>query len=153
MISFLVPVYNRDVRSLVNEIFDQCRKLNIEFEILVYDDHSKQKYKEKNKELAFKTGVAYLELSKNLGRSKIRNWLVKNSRYNNIVFLDCDQYIRLEDHDIDPQTYKADIQVSSNGSVLNNDLIRFEAGDNILLEPGFEVQLGATFIAEIIGCP
>ncbi len=94
MISFLVPVYNRDVRSLVNEIFDQCRKLNIEFEILVYDDHSKQKYKEKNKELAFKTGVAYLELSKNLGRSKIRNWLAKNSRYNNIVFLDCDQYIR-----------------------------------------------------------
>lgn len=94
MISFLVPVFNRDVRTLVNEIFDQCRKLNIEFEILVYDDQSKEKYKEKNRELSSKPGVAYLELSKNLGRAKIRNWLAKNSRYQNVVFLDCDQYIR-----------------------------------------------------------
>ncbi len=89
-----MPVFNRDVRTLVNELFDQCRKLNIEFEILVYDDQSKDKYKDKNRELASKPGIAYLELSNNLGRSKIRNWLAKNSRYENIVFLDCDQYIR-----------------------------------------------------------
>ena len=82
------------MRTLVNEIFDQCRKLNIEFEILVYDDLSKDKYKEKNRELSSKPGVAYLELSRNLGRAKIRNWLAKNSRYEHIVFLDCDQYIR-----------------------------------------------------------
>lgn len=94
MISFLVPVFNRDVRTLVNKLFDQCRKLNIEFEILVYDDQSKEKYKEKNRELASKPGIAYLELSMNLGRSKIRNWLAKNSRYDHIVFLDCDQYIQ-----------------------------------------------------------
>ena len=70
-----------------------------------------------------------------------------------ISSIDCDQYIRLENHDIDEQNYHADIQISSNGRVLSNDNISFEAGDNILLEPGFEVQLGATFIAEIVGCP
>ena len=94
MISLLVPVYNRDVRTLVNELFDQCRKLNIEFEILVYDDLSKDKYREKNRELASKPGIAYLELSRNLGRSKIRNWLAKNSRFEHVLFMDCDQYIR-----------------------------------------------------------
>jgi len=94
LISFLIPVYNRDVRTLVNELWEQCRKADVEFEILVYDDFSTEKYKIKNRELSSKTGVAYLEMSKNYGRSGIRNWLAKNSRYKAIVFLDCDQYIR-----------------------------------------------------------
>lgn len=94
MISFLIPVFNRDVRTLVNELWNQCRKCDIEFEILVYDDFSKEKFKLKNRELTEKTGVAYLELSKNMGRSGIRNWLAKNARYDSVVFLDCDQYIR-----------------------------------------------------------
>ncbi len=94
MISFLIPVYNRDVNTLVNELFDQCKKLNIEFEILVYDDYSLQKYRDKNAVLASKSGVGYIELSKNMGRSKIRNWLAKNARFDTIVFLDCDQFIR-----------------------------------------------------------
>ena len=93
MISILIPIYNQDVRKLVDKLFNQCVKLDIEFEILCYDDLSRDKIKEKNKEIGGKVGVSYMELSKNLGRSKIRNWLGKNARYELLLFMDCDSVV------------------------------------------------------------
>lgn len=93
MLSILVPVYNYDVRKMVQKLYKQCKKLDVGFEILVYDDLSKQKYKDKNNELGAMFGVNYLELSENLGRSRIRNWLVKSARYDYVLFLDCDSKI------------------------------------------------------------
>lgn len=90
MLSILIPVYNVDVTKLVKSLFKQCSSQKIRFEILVFDDCSEEKYKAKNKELGSLFGVNYLELKENLGRSKIRNWLVKSAIYERVLFLDSD---------------------------------------------------------------
>ena len=90
MLSILIPVYNTNVTKLVNSLYKQCSSQKMAFEILVFDDCSEAKYKEKNKSLASLFGVNYLELKENLGRAKIRNWLVKSARYEHVLFLDSD---------------------------------------------------------------
>lgn len=90
MLSILIPVYNIDCSKLVHSLQQQCRKAGISFEILVYDDCSKAKYKEKNKGLAQLFGVSYVEMKENLGRAKIRNKLAKYSNHRNLLFIDAD---------------------------------------------------------------
>ncbi|MBK9253867.1 MAG: glycosyltransferase family 2 protein [Saprospiraceae bacterium] len=97
MLSILIPIYNQDIRPLVFTLAKQCNKLNINYQILCFDDCSDQKYKDKNKELAFIVGINYTELPENLGRSKIRNWLGKASQYDYLLFLDGDSKVRNKD--------------------------------------------------------
>lgn len=93
MISILIPIYNYDVSKLAKKLKEQCVRLNIEFEILCFDDCSTDKYKKLNRVLDHEFGISYLEMSENLGRSKIRNRLAKMARYENLIFLDCDSKI------------------------------------------------------------
>lgn len=93
MLSILIPVYNCNVTKLVKELHDQCSKAHIGFEILVFDDASQIKYKEKNREIANLFCVNYVELTSNLGRSKIRNRLAKTAIYDKLLFLDSDSSI------------------------------------------------------------
>lgn len=93
MLSILIPVYNFKVEKLVRALMKQCNRLSIAYEILVFDDGSKAKIKYENSILSDYFGVNYTELSKNLGRAKIRNWLAKSAYYENLLFLDCDSKI------------------------------------------------------------
>ena len=61
MLSILIPIYNRDVTKLVEELLDQCGKANIPFEILCFDDGSTEKWKKKNKVINARFGVNYVE--------------------------------------------------------------------------------------------
>ena len=97
MLSIVIPIFNQDVRSLVYTLVKQCNKLDINFQVLCFDDGSDQKYRELNKELAFKINVNYTEMPENLGRSKIRNWLGKAAYYEYILFLDGDSTIKSKD--------------------------------------------------------
>lgn len=94
MLSVLIPIYNQDVRKLVYTLAKQCYKANINFQILCFDDGSHEKFKSKNKELAFKMNINYTELPENLGRSKIRNWLGKAAYFEYLLFLDGDSSVR-----------------------------------------------------------
>jgi hypothetical protein len=67
--------------------------------------------------------------------------------------IDCVDIITLDNHDLDPLIYKAAKEIHSNGKVLNNTNVDFKAAEFILMESGFEVKQGASFFAEIIGCP
>jgi hypothetical protein len=58
---------------------------------------SEQKYKDMNKELAFRINVNYTEMTENLGRSKIRNWLGKAAFFDYILFLDGDSTVKNKD--------------------------------------------------------
>lgn len=93
MLSILIPIYNQKVTKLVTDLHAQCNKAKIRFEIILFDDYSRDTYKEDNRKLAGLFNVSYLELSENYGRSKIRNMLAKNARYDKVLFLDCDSKV------------------------------------------------------------
>ena len=90
MLSILIPIYNQYVLDLAQELSEQCLRQNIDFEILFFDDFSEQTFKLKNKYLENVEGVFYKELKNNVGRSKIRNLLAKQAKFDNLLFLDCD---------------------------------------------------------------
>lgn len=96
MISILIPIYNCDVTKLAKTLNEQCKAININYEIVCFDDFSKKKYKDLNRALDHEFGISYLELSENHGRSKIRNKLAKNARYEKLILLDCDSEISNE---------------------------------------------------------
>lgn len=90
MLSVCIPVFNFDVQTLVRSIIEQARAENIEFEVLVYDDGSEETYKIKNRSIAGFEHVVYRELEINLGRSKIRNLLAQHTKFEYLLFMDCD---------------------------------------------------------------
>lgn len=53
---------------------------------------------------------------------------------------------------INSGTYNASVQIISNGQVNNPENVTFQAGNCIDLNTPFEVQIGATFLAEIVPC-
>ena len=93
MLSILIPVFNNKVVKLVKELHDQCVRAKIKFEILVFDDGSREKIKQENKALNGIFGVNYLELSENIGRSRIRNKLAKTAGFPYLLYLDADSKI------------------------------------------------------------
>lgn len=88
MLSVLIPTYNYDITPLVQEIHKQCKTLNLEFEILAYDDHSKPNFIAKNRTLEKFDCFTYKILPKNIGRSAIRNQLGKEAKYDQLLFID-----------------------------------------------------------------
>lgn len=72
---------------------EQCQKCGINYQILVFDDASKDRYKKINRRAETVFGVSYIEFRENMGRSKIRNKLGFNAMYDHLLFLDCDSKI------------------------------------------------------------
>ena len=79
MLSILIPTYNYNVEALVSELHAQTTACDIEFEILCYDDGSTNlELIEENKSIELLTHTTYKVLDVNIGRSAIRNLLVKD---------------------------------------------------------------------------
>lgn len=89
-LSILIPIYNNDVRPLVQRLHEQAQALTIAYEIYLLDDASSPDYQLINKELALLPNVRYESLSANVGRARIRNLLAKGARYDFLQFMDCD---------------------------------------------------------------
>ncbi len=93
MISILIPIYNFDVTNLVNEIYNQAYHEKIDFEIILIDDASEDKFRKLNRKLSELKNVNYSEESSNTGRSKIRNKLAMLAKFQYMLFIDCDSQI------------------------------------------------------------
>lgn len=93
MLSVNIPVFNIDVKPLVKQLVLQAEKLEIEFEIRVYDDGSIEEIKLNNRGIERFPGVIYKELSENLGRSAIRNLMGSDSRFEYLLFIDADSLL------------------------------------------------------------
>lgn len=93
MLSINVPVYNIDARPLVLKLAELTQKLPCKAEIRVYDDGSEDVIKQLNRELKNKSGVIYVELSENMGRSAIRNKMAEDSHFEYLLFIDADSKI------------------------------------------------------------
>lgn len=90
MLSICIPVFDYDVQQLVGALHRQAMLLEIEFEILVYDDASGAYFQSLNRGCEKWDRVQYRVLEKNLGRSRIRNLMADHAQYDHILFLDCD---------------------------------------------------------------
>jgi glycosyltransferase involved in cell wall biosynthesis len=93
MLSILIPIYNFDIRPFVGELHRQATILKIDFEIILADDCSAVEFQNLNKTLSDLSAVQYIQLNQNIGRSKIRNFLVSKSRFEKLLFADCDSEI------------------------------------------------------------
>ena len=93
MLSVCIPIFNQDVRKLVIELVNQCQRAGIRYQILCFDDASKEKYRKVNRRLSTVYGVSYLEFPENLGRAKMRNKLGFHGMYDHLLFLDCDSLV------------------------------------------------------------
>ncbi len=91
MISICIPIYNYDISRLLEALNLQVEKLTISCEIILIDDCSSEYYKRFNEAVITKEN--YIELSKNVGRSKIRNLFLVHAKYEYLLFLDCDSLI------------------------------------------------------------
>jgi glycosyltransferase involved in cell wall biosynthesis len=92
MLSICIPIYNFDVRPLVNELHRQCVQSGTPFEILLLDDASAV-HKEDNRSLGQLPGVTYEELPENFGRARIRNTLAQKAGGEYLLFIDCDSAV------------------------------------------------------------
>ena len=93
MISILIPTYNYNVFPLVENLYNQCEKANINYEIIVLDDSSNDKeIVRENSEINSLKNCFFQVLPENIGRSKIRNLLAEKAKYNWLLFLDADTF-------------------------------------------------------------
>ena len=97
MLSILIPTYNTKIVDLVDDLYSQCKNLNLDFEILCYDDDSSNNYKEFNRKITQYKRVVYKEMDKNHGRAKLRNLLAYEAGYKKLLFLDADSGIIRDD--------------------------------------------------------
>jgi glycosyltransferase involved in cell wall biosynthesis len=86
MLTVCIPVYNADVRSLINQLARQSEGLPFPVELLLIDDNSKEEFKALNREIS---GLARTEyLSENIGRAAIRNRFPSLTKSPWLLFLD-----------------------------------------------------------------
>jgi len=88
MLSICIPVYNFNVSIFVEELNEQSIGLKVPCEIILIDDCSSSEYKKINESTC--TKHRYIELDKNIGRSRIRNLFLNYAQYEHLLFIDCD---------------------------------------------------------------
>lgn len=88
-LSICIPVYNFNVCELVFDLRKEIDSQDIDAEIILIDDASKEDFKQINREI--QTSVhQFIFLEKNIGRSRIRNLFLQYAAGEYLLFLDCD---------------------------------------------------------------
>ena len=90
MISICIPIYNFNVLSLVETLILQGKEINQPFEIICIDDHSSDFFRKINAPIEAMDNIHFISLEKNIGRSKIRNMFIDISKFDKLLFIDCD---------------------------------------------------------------
>lgn len=118
MLSILIPTYNYVCAHLVCELHKQCEEVqallgrNFAYEIIVADDCSTDSRTiEKNGVIDFLTNCRYETLDENIGRARIRNWLINHACYEWCLLIDSDAEILHDNFILEYLSYieKADI--------------------------------------------
>ncbi len=98
MLSILIPAYNHDLTDLVKDLWNQASESGIPYEILVVDDNSSTGLRSRLQALTAMSHVRYLQLEENIGRSRIRNMLAGEARFENLLYIDADARITTGDY-------------------------------------------------------
>jgi len=94
MISVLIPCYNYDVTGLVKKLHKQLNIKADKFEIICVEDGSINVFS--NSQIEKLSHTKYIHRKKNIGRSKIRNFLAREAKFKWLLFIDCDSLIENE---------------------------------------------------------
>ncbi len=92
MLSVCIPIFNFNVKPLVDSLLAGQQGLAFPYEIVLIDDGSAENYRAENGRLQNEK-VRYVQLPENIGRSGTRNEFLKHVRFNYLLFLDCDSVI------------------------------------------------------------
>ena len=94
-LSILVPVYNWDCTQLIKDLHFQGLVLGIPYEIIVADDCSTDSELSRKNRIVAESheNCRYFALEHNIGRAAIRNFMADQSRFEKLLFLDCDSKI------------------------------------------------------------
>ncbi len=95
MLSICIPIYNFNVTSLIDKLSQQIKKADVLCEIILIDDCSAEEFKKINENVCRKE--IYIQLDKNISRSKVRNLFLKYAKYDYLLFFDCDTFIISDD--------------------------------------------------------
>ena len=98
-LSILIPTYNDECVTLVDDLRQQAEQSGIVFEILVGDDGSTDaEVIEKNRKICKWPHCHYLIQIQNIGRAAIRNFLAKEAHHDWLLFIDSDMTIARVDY-------------------------------------------------------
>ena len=89
MLSILIPTYNFNITQLVSDLHQQALNSYTDFEFIVMEDGSNL-FVEGNSSIKELVNCKHIILSKNIGRSAIRNKLADEAKYEHLLFIDCD---------------------------------------------------------------
>ena len=93
MLSILIPTYDYSALTLVKELYCQCEAAAIVFEIIVLDDASTNiEILNENRKINQISNCIFEQNDTNLGRARNRNKLAKKSKYDWLLFMDCDTF-------------------------------------------------------------
>lgn len=98
MLSILIPTYNYDCSLLVTQLHAQCIDADIEFEIVVGNDGSTSSLDKLRSLQGSLKNFRFLDFKENRGRSAIRNILIKESKYDRLLFIDSDMIVCKDDY-------------------------------------------------------
>jgi hypothetical protein len=93
MISVLIPVHNYLIQHLVNGLYKQLQLLQIDWELLISDDASEEKFKKQNIEFISSLSsenIKFFSQKNNIGNAANRNFLGTNASHKWLLFLDAD---------------------------------------------------------------
>lgn len=103
MLSILIPTYNYACAHLVCELQKQCEEAQaslqgFDYEIIVADDGSTDYASvEKNAAIEYLPNCRYEIRDENVGRARIRNWLMSKARFDWVLIIDCDADVVSDD--------------------------------------------------------
>jgi len=95
MLTVCIPVYNKDVTSLVTTLLKQIMASDKDVNVVLIDDKSSSSFVQTNQNIS--NEVLYVPLNQNVGRSKIRNKFLEYTDAQYLLFLDCDSKIIKDD--------------------------------------------------------
>lgn len=99
MISICIPIYNCDVRALVDDLKKQCADSLVGYEILLLDDASTDTaVARRNSEMADSKTVFYDTNVQNIGLSRTRNRLSQWAKHPYLLFIDSDAQVVMHDY-------------------------------------------------------
>jgi len=90
MLSILIPTYNYAILALVKNVHQQCLEAQIPFEIICLDDQSDNDYQIENLIISTLPNCIYNVNQTNVGRTRTRQQLAEQAKYDWLLFLDAD---------------------------------------------------------------